>query len=61
MTLGFMILHNLLDFLAKLIRRGRDTNQRASHAHESKLPHRALGRDSQLPDAGLHWLRAEIS
>ena len=62
MTLGFMILHNLIDFFAKLMRRQpRHESGAKVIADESQLPHRACRRDSEFPDAGFHRVRAEIS
>ena len=47
LTLGFMILHNLIDFLAKLIRRQpRHESDAKVIAHESEFPHRPCRRDS---------------
>jgi hypothetical protein len=47
MTLGFMILHNLIDFLRQADSPASASHKRSeSDAHESQLPHRPLGSDS---------------
>jgi hypothetical protein len=55
LTLGFMIVHNLLDFLAKLIRRQprHETGAQVARMNRNfRIAH--WGVYSQLPDTGYH-------
>ena len=60
-TLGFMLLHNLLDLLAKLIRRRpRQETSEVAVRMNLWIPDRALGRDGEFPNTGGDGICAEV-